>query len=119
MDNRWEVAIKAQIQLKTGIYAIEKNAAQPVEVEVLAQKKIIPKTFINYEILWNEIQNLQQCHHRDLLEEWAIFLARQIFEKTDADFLKITMQKLAIFEGRAKASVALFIAREECLKIAL
>lgn len=115
----WEVAIKTQIQLKTGIYDFEKQSSQSVLVEVLAQKSLTKKGFINYEILLFEIENLQNLPHGELLEEWAVFLAGEIFKKTPADTLTIKMQKLEVFKNRAAASVSLFVKRNEHLKIAL
>ena len=115
----WEVAIKTQIQLKTGIYDFEKASPQAVLVEVLAQKSFTQKGFINYETLLFEIENLQNLPHKALLEEWAIFLADAIFKKTPADALTIKMQKLTIFKDRAQASVALCIERHEISTILL
>lgn len=126
MKNLWTISIESQVDLYVGCLDSEKLKPQKVLIAIqcdyvckAAENNISNlnlNDFINYDILYKEIQNLQNIPHIELLENYILLLKNNIIAAlqnatknnnliTAIELLEISMQKLEIYDN-AKVKVS-------------
>ena len=126
MKNLWTINIESQVDLYVGCLDSEKLKPQKVLIAIqcdyvckAAENNISNlnlNDFINYDILYKEIQNLQNIPHIELLENYILLLKNNIIAAlqnatknnsliTAIKLLEISMQKLEIYDN-AKVKVS-------------
>lgn len=126
MKNLWTIDIESLVNLYIGCLDFEKLKPQKVLVKIkcnyfskVAKNNITLLNlddFINYDILYKEIQNLQTIGHIELLENYILLLKNNIIAAlqnatknnsliTAIKLLEISMQKLEIYDN-AKVKVS-------------
>lgn len=127
MKNLWTIDIESLVNLYVGCLDFEKLKPQKVLVKIkcnyvckVAKNNITNlhlDDFINYDILYKEIQNLQNIPHIELLENYILLLKNNIIaalqnnQNNDKNnnliaikLLEISMQKIEIYNN-AKVSI--------------
>lgn len=131
MKNLWNIHIESQVNLRIGCLDFEKLKPQKILVELKCSyfSKAIKNNvsnlnlndFINYDIFYNEIQNLQNIPHIELLENYILLLKNNIIIALQNTIknnfitiksLEISMQKLEIYNNAKVKVIKKFFPRD-------
>jgi len=93
------------LNISVGIHDFEKNKKQKVKfniiVEIDAKKKPDPsvsQSFVNYELVINEIKQLTKKHHFELLEDLAESIFDSMFKNILIKKIKLKIEKMEIIK---------------------